>query len=127
MVRFTTALGCVKCSSSWPVAAEAALVHPAGGARGGFGDREERRGFGDRDRDDRSQTSDDGPSRADTADDWGASRKFTPSAGSDRGGGYGDREPRRSGFGDRSSARPVSSCLTGSIFHSEDCRMNKSS
>ena len=105
------ALGCVSLRRHGQVAAEATVVHPAGGARGGFGDREERRGFGDRDRDDRSQTSDDGPSRADTADDWGAMRKFTPSAGSDRGGGYGDREPRRSGFGDRSIALPVSSCL----------------
>lgn len=85
----------------------------AGGARGGFGDRdrderpERRGGFGDRDRDDRSQASDDGPSRADTVDDWGATRKFTPSTASDRGGGYSDRggfsdrEPRRGGFGDR--------------------------
>lgn len=73
---------------------------------GGFGDRDdrpERRGFADRDRDDRSQHSDDGPSRADAADSWAGASKFTPSSAADdrRGGGFGDREPRRSGFNDR--------------------------
>lgn len=48
-----------------------------------------------------------GPSRADTAGDWGAMRKFTPGAGPSEGrpGGYGgfrDREaPREGGFRER--------------------------
>ncbi len=80
-------------------------------------DRGERRsGWGDRE--DGSQASDDGPSRADMADDWGAARKFTPSGADDRGerrgfgsGGFADREPRR-GFGNRCCSR---ACATGAI------------
>lgn len=81
------------------------------GGGGGFGDRDDRtewRGLGDRDRDNRSQHSDDGPSRADAADSWGGANKFTPTTAADdrRGGGFGDREPRRGGFGDRSPPPP---------------------
>lgn len=65
---------------------------------GGFGRR--RGGFGDRDRDDSSQTSLDGPSRADEADSWGGRSKFVPSERGS-GGGYGDRDGRRGGFDDR--------------------------
>ena len=66
-------------------------------------------GFGDRDRDRDSESdfgghgSDDGPSRADAADDWGTMKKFVPSSGApreERGGGFGSsREPRAEGAG----------------------------
>jgi len=62
---------------------------------GGFGDREE-----------------EGPSRADAADDWGTKKAFVPSSGPTRGGGggFGDRKEgadreRGGGFGDRYSER----------------------
>ena len=59
------------------------------GRRGGFGDR-------DRDADDASQRSDDGPSRADEAADWGSTRKFVPTGADDRGSrGGGDRKSTR--------------------------------
>lgn len=70
-----------------------------GGGRGGgarFGDREDRAPRRERDEEDL------GPSRADTADNWGAERKFVPG-----GGGGGDRYERRDssagGFRDRGS------------------------
>lgn len=83
-----------------------------GGDRGGGfdrRDRDEEGGFGDRE--------EEGPSRADAADDWGTKKAFVPSTGpsrgggggfSDRGGGFGDRdgaEKERGGFGDRYSER----------------------
>ncbi|CAM6014580.1 unnamed protein product, partial [Sphagnum balticum] len=83
-----------------------------GGNRGDRGDREERRdrgGFGggfagERDREGgggfgRDRERDDGPSRADEDDKWGASKKFVPSQGVERGGdrGGGYEEDRRSG------------------------------
>ncbi len=64
--------------------------------RGGF--------FGRRDgsQDDSDEGMDDGPSRADVADDWGASRKFVPSERTSSfggGGGFRDRrdDPRDEG------------------------------
>lgn len=76
-------------------------------AGGGFDrrDRDEDRGFGDRE--------EEGPSRADAADDWGAKRTFVPSGPSrggfsdrDRGGSFGDRDrDRGGGFGDKYSER----------------------
>mmetsp|Transcript_14231 Transcript_14231/g.40330 ORF Transcript_14231/g.40330 Transcript_14231/m.40330 type:complete len:466 (-) Transcript_14231:235-1632(-) len=79
-----------------------------GGDRGGgYGDRDQgpRRGFGDREERD-EEREDEGPSRADMDDDWGASRKFVPNNGPSRGGGGGghDRE-RRDGY-DREDDRP---------------------
>lgn len=125
------------CSNAVTVFSTCVVFAAGGGDR--FGDREggdregrsERRGgWGDRDRSEGggSQASDDGPSRADMADDWGASRKFTPSSGADDrrvggggfgGGGFGDRdrEPRRGGFGDRWGHRLLMS-MAGS-----DCRL----
>ena len=49
-------------------------------------------GFGDRE--------EEGPSRADAADDWGTKKAFVPSSGPSRGGGFADRE-RGGGFGDK--------------------------
>jgi len=65
--------------------------------RGGFGSG---RGF-DRDRDDRPprRDIDEGPSRADMADDWGTSRQFAPSEAPRRGG----FEEGPSGFRERGS------------------------
>ncbi|CAG9464637.1 unnamed protein product [Pedinophyceae sp. YPF-701] len=57
--------------------------------RGGFGDREGRRGGSGREEEDM------GPSRADMADDWGKDREFQPTGG--RGGGFGGG--RGGGFG----------------------------
>lgn len=77
-----------------------AMAQFAGG--GGFDrrERDDEGGFGGRE--------DEGPSRADAADDWGTKKAFVPSGPSrgggfsdrDRGGGFGDRE-RGGGFGDR--------------------------
>lgn len=64
----------------------------SGSGSGGFGSG----GFGSR-RDDRDREEpgvDAGPSRADTVDDWGASRKFTPTGS----GGFDDKSASR-GFG----------------------------
>eukprot|EP00878_Enallax_costatus_P003374 GHUV01003583.1.p1 GENE.GHUV01003583.1~~GHUV01003583.1.p1 ORF type:complete len:420 (+),score=113.52 GHUV01003583.1:116-1261(+) len=76
------------------------------GFGGGFGER--RGGFGDRDGGgfgDRPRREDRPVSEADTADDWGANRKFVPAASSGDsrsfGSGYGrDRERPHSGFPD---------------------------
>jgi TAG lipase/steryl ester hydrolase/phospholipase A2/LPA acyltransferase len=81
--------------------------------RGGFGDRERGGGFGDRERpaaggfgerrgfdDDRAPREDLGPSRADEVKDWGAERKFAPSAPAGGAGAFGARR----GFED---ARPA--------------------
>lgn len=71
---------------------------PAAGGRGGrFGD-DERRPRRDEDQ---------GPSRAETSDNWGADRKFAPSEDRGRGGfggGFREREGgfREGGFRDRS-------------------------
>jgi hypothetical protein len=92
---------------------------PGGGGGGGFGggfrDRDSG-GFGDRrgggDFGDRPPREERPVSKADTVDDWGANRKFQPSAGEERrgggggfGGGFRDRErpagPPR--FGDDAS------------------------
>ncbi|GAB4820599.1 hypothetical protein N2152v2_007645 [Parachlorella kessleri] len=84
------------------------------GFGGSFRDRDGSRdeGFGRRER----GGPDDGPSRADTTDNWGANRQFVPSGGRSGGaedrprggsGGFSDRyEDRpRSGFGDRDRER----------------------
>lgn len=54
---------------------------------------------------------DEGPSRADAADDWGTKKAFVPSGPKggfgdrDRGGGFSDRyNERRSGFADGESS-----------------------
>lgn len=77
---------------------------PSGGSGGGggFGSG----GFGTRRDDrDRDREEDDGPSRADTVDDWGASRKFTPSSSSALSTGSGGFEDRPRGFADRDRRR----------------------
>ncbi len=67
-----------------------------GGFGGGFAGEREREGGGGFGRD---RERDDGPSRADEDDKWGASKKFVPSQGVERGGdrGGGYEEDRRSG------------------------------
>lgn len=72
---------------------------------GGFDrrERDDEMGFGDRE--------EEGPSRADAAEDWGTKKAFVPSGPSrggfsdrERGGGFGDKE-RSGGFGDKYSER----------------------
>ncbi|KXZ54883.1 hypothetical protein GPECTOR_4g955 [Gonium pectorale] len=61
---------------------------PAGGLGGGFRDYGGDRGGGSRfNREDRPPREEREPSRADTVDDWGSTRKFVP--GGDGGGGFG--------------------------------------
>ncbi|KAL4457949.1 hypothetical protein ABPG75_012814 [Micractinium tetrahymenae] len=78
-----------------------------GGAFGGFGGREGGRGrFGDDDRRP-GREEDQGPSRAEMSDNWGADRKFAPNDDRGRGGfggGFREREGgfREGGFRDRS-------------------------
>ncbi|KAG0593549.1 hypothetical protein M758_1G330500 [Ceratodon purpureus] len=95
-----------------------------GGANDRAGEREERRGGfgggygGDREGGgggfgrDRSRERDDGPSRADSDDKWGATKKFVPSLpserGADRGGERGGYEEDR-GRGGRLSDRDMPS------------------
>ena len=59
-------------------------------------------GFDRRDRDDEMRFGDreeEGPSRADAADDWGTKKAFVPSGPSR--GGFGDRERGGGGFADK--------------------------
>ena len=66
-----------------------------GGFGGGYGGEREREGGGGFGRD-RSRERDDGPSRADSDDKWGAAKKFVPSLPSER--GAGDRGGERGGY-----------------------------
>jgi hypothetical protein len=70
----------------------------AGAGFGGGGSFRER--DGSRDEFKRDRGFDDGPSRADTTDNWGANRQFVPSSSR---GGFEDRP--RGGFGDRDRER----------------------
>lgn len=74
-----------------------------GGFGGGYGaDREERGGGGyGRDRSRERGERDDGPSRADADDKWGASKKFVPSQGGERSGYEEDRGGRGGRVSDR--------------------------
>jgi hypothetical protein len=72
-----------------------------GGDRYGGGDRGGGDRYGDRERRPRRDEEDEGPSRADMANDWGSQRKFIPSDGPSGGFGGRDREPPRGGFRDR--------------------------
>ena len=69
-----------------------------GGFGGGFaGDRDDStRGGGGFGRD-RERDRDDGPSRADSEDKWGASKKFVPTPANDSSGGGGYDDDRRGG------------------------------
>ena len=74
-----------------------------GGDRGRYGDRGDRGGsFRDRDGSRDRPAFDEGPSRADTTENWGANKAFVPSS-SGGGGGFEDRG--RGGFGERRGYR----------------------
>ena len=80
---------CLATNASQP----AHTAPPLAGAREGYGDRDgPRRGGGFDGDDDRAPREEQGPSRADEDRDWGASKKFVPTAPSERRSAPPERE-----------------------------------